>query len=163
MISDHFCAVDLWVYGDDGEKTLLCDWEQSDIRNSSFLQMTAVSPELICYSMRDPVTKRLCVGKLTPEEPGAYERKLVRIAAAEAAGERLALQVLEFNRNSTEFHARLTLYSENTESVESVTQVLGKDILNGNIPDVILCGRPDINASYEGKYRRSAYARNSCL
>ena len=63
----------------------------------------------------------------------------------------LALQVLEFNRNSTEFHARFTLYSENTESGESVTQVLGKDILNGNIPDVILCGRPDINASYEGK------------
>ena len=135
------------------EKTLLCDWINSDINANMITDVTIISPDKLIYTAMDEFAGSTRVNILThiPDDE-VKEKYLINIATL-YDDNTLTTAIINYNRANEEYRMVIRDYSQyNTDDDYSLAQKqLDMDIVNGNLPDIVLL-TPDMPiASYINK------------
>ena len=139
---DLFYANDVGLYGwntIDPEPTLLCNWVNSDITVRDANSLILLSSTMVLRTAYDPVSgaQQLCV--MTPVPPEEVTPKyLITVAYTENGGNDMQSFAVAFNRESENYRVVLKDYSAYYNSNSTPADVLSREIIAGDVPDIIV-------------------------
>ena len=139
---DLFYSNDTGLYGwnmTDAAPTMLCSWVNSDMTARDAHSITLLSDTLALRTDYDPVTgePQLCV--MTPMPPEEIVPKyLIEVAYSENGSGNIQNFAVAFNRESEQYRVVLRDYSSYHGDGNSAADVLNREIMAGDIPDVII-------------------------
>ena len=144
----------LYGYNYEGEeKTLLCDWINSDINSGMISDLTVVSPDKLVYSAFDALAGNIRISILTRIPDDEVKAKYLISLATFYNDNTLMTAIINFNRANEEYRIVTRDYSQyNTDEDWTLAEKqLDLDILNGNLPDIVLLTESMQADKYIGK------------
>jgi ABC-type sugar transport system, periplasmic component len=117
------------------EKTLLCDWINSDINAIMINDVTVISPDKLVYSAFDELAGNIRINILTHIPDDEVKAKYLISLATFYNDNTLTTAIINFNRANEEYRIVTRDYSQYNEDAE---KQLDLDILNGNLTDIVL-------------------------
>ncbi|MBE6657487.1 MAG: hypothetical protein E7604_03485 [Ruminococcaceae bacterium] len=139
---DLFYSNDTGLYGwniGEAEPTLICNWINSDMTANNARNLTLLSDALALRTDYDPVTgePQLCI--MTPMPPEEVVPKyLIEVAYSENGSNEMQGYAVAFNRESEKYRVVLKDYSSYYDDSGTAADVLNREIMAGDIPDIIV-------------------------
>ncbi len=139
---DLFYANDVGLFGwntADPEPTQLCNWVNSDMTVRDANSMILLSSTLALRTAYDPVSgaQQLCV--MTPVPPEEVTPKyLITVAYSENGSNDMQAFAVAFNRESEQYRVVLKDYSQYYTQDNSAADILNREIVAGDVPDIIV-------------------------
>ncbi|MBQ7298524.1 MAG: extracellular solute-binding protein [Clostridia bacterium] len=148
---DLFYTNDIGLYGwnmTDTEPTILCNWINSDMTGRDTGSLILISSTMALRTAYDPVdgSQQLCVmTPLPPEE--VVPKYLITVAYTENGGNDMQSFAVAFNRESEQYRVVLKDYSQYYNGNATPAEVLSREIVAGDIPDIIVDSYMDFDTA----------------
>lgn len=146
---DLFYANDVGLFGwntADAEPTPLCNWVNSDMTIRDANSLILLSSTMAVRTAYDPVSgaQQLCV--MTPVPPEEVTPKyLITVAYTENGGNDMQSFAVAFNRESENYRVVLKDYSAYYNGNATPADVLSREIIAGDVPDIIVDAADSFN------------------
>ena len=139
---DLFYSNDVGLFGwntTDMEPTMLCNWVNSDMTARDRSSLIVLSASSVVRTAYDPVSgaQQLCVMSPVPQEE-VTPKYLITVAYIENGSNDMQAFAVAFNRESEQYRVVLKDYSQYYMQDNSAADILNREIVAGDVPDIIV-------------------------